>query len=469
MTAKSARALVANPFDDGLDGFGRRLRAGKTSAQGATQAYLDRIDALDTRLGAFQHVAGDSALAQARAIDALLASGVDLGPLMGVPIAIKDLFAIDGLPVTAGSRMPLSDVIGNEGPFVQTLKRAGCVILGTTKTVECAFGAAGINSVRGTPWNPWDARVQRLPGGSSSGSAVAVAAGLCAFAIGTDTGGSVRVPAALCGIFGLKTTVGLWPTQGVFPLSTTLDSIGLLTCDADDAATALAALTPGMQTTRPAPEPGQLRLGRIRGYMDEQIDPAVHAAFETAVAQLHAAGITIEDVPLPEAAEREALIPAILGTEVLATLGRERFDAHRADMDPVVAARIAAALGITADEYIRAIRRHKTLCQIMRARLQTVDGWISPTCALPPLPVADFTDPADGTRLSRGVTRCSQPGNIFGLCGANIPLTQENALPAGLQLLCAPDTEARTVAIARTLQDIIGPRHMPSLDGFLGD
>ncbi|GAB3674210.1 amidase [Salinisphaera aquimarina] len=465
-----SRTLVADPFaDGGLECFARQLRAGQTSAESVTRACLARIEALDARLGAFEYVAADAAIHQARAMDALLASGVDLGPLMGVPIAVKDLFAINGMPVTAGSRMPLGDVIGDEGPFVQTLKRAGCVILGVTKTVECAFGAAGINSVRGTPWNPWDAQIHRLPGGSSSGSAVAVAAGLCAFAIGTDTGGSVRVPAAMCGIFGLKTTVGLWPTQGVFPLSTTLDSIGLLTRDADDAAVALAALTPGSHPSRPTPEPGQLRLGRIRGYMDEQIDPDVHAAFETAVAQLQAAGITIEDVPLPEAEEREQLIPAILGTEVLATLGRERFEAHRADMDPVVAARIAAALDITADEYIRALRRQQALCAVMRERLRTVDGWISPTCAVPPLPVADFTDPEDGTRLSRGVTRCSQPGNIFGLCGANIPLTRVDALPAGLQLLCAPDRDAHAVAIAATLQHILGPRHAPSLESFLAD
>lgn len=470
MTGESSNTLVAAPFDDGgLDGFGRRLRAGKSSAERVTRAYLSRIEALDPKLGAFQYIAADAALEQARAIDALLASGVDLGPLMGVPIAVKDLFAIEGMPVTVGSHMPLDDVIGAEGPFVKALKRAGCIILGVTKTVECAFGAAGINTVRGTPWNPWDARVHRLPGGSSSGSAVAVAAGLCAFAIGTDTGGSVRVPAALCGIFGLKTTVGLWPTQGVFPLSTTLDSIGLLTRDADDAATALAALTPGTQLPRPAPQPGQLRLGRIRGYMDEQIDPAVHAAFETALAQLQSAGVTIEDVPLPEAEEREQLVPAIMGTEVLATLGRERFEAHRAAMDPVVAARIAAALDIKADAYIRALRRQQALQNLMQDRLQPLDGWISPTCAVPPLPVADFSDPEDGTRLSRRVTRCSQPGNIFGLCGANIPLTDKQALPVGLQLLCTPNAEAHTAAVSKTLQGILGPRQAPSLDAFLGD
>ncbi|AWN17939.1 Aspartyl-tRNA(Asn) amidotransferase subunit A, Glutamyl-tRNA(Gln) amidotransferase subunit A [Salinisphaera sp. LB1] len=470
MTADFARTLASDPFDGcSLDEFGRRLRTGESSAEDVTRACLSRIEVLDPKLGAFEYVAAGAALAQAQAIDALLASGADLGPLMGVPVAVKDLFAIDGMPVTAGSRVPLDDAIGAEGPFVKALKRAGCVILGTTRTVECAFGAAGINSVRGTPWNPWDAGIHRLPGGSSSGSAVAVSAGLCAFAIGTDTGGSVRVPAALCGIFGLKTTVGLWPTQGVFPLSTTLDSIGLLTRDADDAATALAALTPDTHVIWPAPPPATLRLGRIRGYMDEQIDPNVHAAFETAVERLQSAGVTIEDVPLPEAEERERLIPAILGSEVLATVGRERFKTHRGDMDPVVAARIAAALDMRADEYIQAIRRHQALRDIMQARLQRVDGWISPTCAVPPLPVADFADPEDGTRLAGAVTRCSQPGNIFGLCGANVPLTEGQGLPVGFQLLCAPNTEAKAAAIGKTFQRILGRRQIPPVETFLAD
>jgi aspartyl-tRNA(Asn)/glutamyl-tRNA(Gln) amidotransferase subunit A len=155
-------------------------------------SYLAGIEQLDPKLGAYGHVNATRALDAARALDDLLAAGVDLGPLMGVPVAVKDLFAVDGTPTTAGSDLDVAELIGSDGSFVKGLRRAGCVILGKTKTVEFAFGAVGTNSVRGTPWNPADAQVHRIPGGSSSGSAVAVAAGLCAFAIGTDTGGSVR-------------------------------------------------------------------------------------------------------------------------------------------------------------------------------------------------------------------------------------------------------------------------------------
>ena len=218
--------LPPDPLESGgIAEYGKRLRAGDIMAEASTVAYLDRIEALDPKLGAYEYVAGEQALKAARALDSLLAAGTDLGPLMGVPVAIKDLFAVEGMTTHAGSNLDLSDVIGVEGSFVKRLKRAGCVILGKTKTVEFALGTTGISKPRGTPWNPWDAKVHRVPGGSSSGSGVAAAASLCGFAISTDTGGSVRLPASFCGVFGLKTTVGLWPTDGVFPLPPDLDRI----------------------------------------------------------------------------------------------------------------------------------------------------------------------------------------------------------------------------------------------------
>src|SRR3546814_99103 len=188
-------------------------------------ACLARIAALNHRLQAFQVVDADRARQAARAVDELLAAGTDLGPLMGVPIAVKDIIAVEGLPTSNGSKLPSEHLTGPEGPLVGQLKAAGCVILGKTRTVEFALGATGVNEARGTPWNPWDATVHRFPGGSSSGSAVAVAAGLFGFALGTDTGGSIRIPARFCGLFGHTTTIGLWQTAGAFPLSPTSDPI----------------------------------------------------------------------------------------------------------------------------------------------------------------------------------------------------------------------------------------------------
>jgi aspartyl-tRNA(Asn)/glutamyl-tRNA(Gln) amidotransferase subunit A len=458
--------LPADPLAaGGIAGYGRRLRRGDTTAEAATAAYLERIAALEPKLGAYQHVAAEAALEEARELDRRRAAGEDLGPLMGVPVAIKDIFAVAGMPTTAGSLMDVADLIGPEGPFVDRLRRAGCVFLGKVKTVEFALGAVGISAPRGTPWNPWDASVQRIPGGSSSGPAVAVAAGLCGFAIGSDTGGSVRLPAAFCGVFGHKTSVGLWPTAGVFPLSTALDSIGPLTRSAADAALLFGALT-GEQVTAAPPE--RLRLGRPTSYFFDDLDPAVADLTERALAALRAAGATIEPIDLPEAAARERYFPVALPAELIATLGRERFARGRAAMDPVVGARGERGLEVWASDYIRLERERRELCRSAAQRLQGFDGVLAPSAAILPPPVADFADPAAALQLALAITRNSQPGNLLDLCGTSTPIHGPGApLPVGLQVLCPAGRDAQALAVALTLETLLGPPLQPDLTDFL--
>ncbi len=460
-------ALPADPFAaSGVAGFGERLRRGEITAVAATRACLDRIAAVDGRLGAFQHVDDGRATAAAQALDALLAAGTDLGPLMGVPVAIKDLFAVDGMPTTAGSLIDVGDVVGTPGSFVATLKRAGCVILGKTRTVEFALGTTGISRPRGTPWNPWDAAVHRIPGGSSSGSAVAVAAGLCGFAVGTDTGGSVRLPAHFCGVFGLKTTAGRWPTDGVFPLSHELDSIGLLTRSAADAAVVFSALSGGAPAV--ARSPRGLRLGKPTDYFYDGLEDAVRVAVEATLARLAAAGTEIVGIEVPEAREREAYFPLALPTELIAVLGRDRFLAERDRLDPVVAARAARGLDVAAAEYLRCVWRRRELATAAAARFEGLDGWITPTAARTAPPVADFTDPDEGLRLTLAITRATQPANLLDLCATSTPLPLAGpALPAGLQVLGPAGGEAGALAIARAIEELIGPPPAPDLRGFL--
>ena len=224
---------LENLPDDPLKGktikqFGIEFRNKTITSKKVTKIYLDRIDTLNPDLNAFIFINKKNALAQAEAIDKLFDTGTDLGPLMGVPIAIKDICAVEGMPTTNGSMVETSDLTGEEGSLIKKLKKLGCVILGKTHTVEYALGATGINLHKGTPKNPSDLVNHRIPGGSSSGSAVAVAAGLVTFGIGTDTGGSVRIPASFCGIVGLKTSKNKWPTDGIFPLSPSLDTPGPL-------------------------------------------------------------------------------------------------------------------------------------------------------------------------------------------------------------------------------------------------
>jgi aspartyl-tRNA(Asn)/glutamyl-tRNA(Gln) amidotransferase subunit A len=461
------RDLPSDPFEPGgINTFGRRLRAGEITAEAATAACLGRIEALDGRLGAWQHVAPEEALAAARAVDRLLAAGTDLGPLMGVPVAVKDIFAVEGMPTTAGSRVDVSDLIGPEGSFVKSLRRAGCVILGKTKTVEFALGATGISQTRGTPWNPWDPEVQRIPGGSSSGSAVATAAGMCGFAIGSDTGGSVRLPATFCGIFGLKTTLGLWPVDGVFPLAPDLDTIGPLTRTAEDAAIVWAALCG--QPLPKARAPRGVRLGRPKDYFFDNLEPEVARCTEAAIGALADAGVEIVPIDLPEAREREAYFPIALACDLIAVLGRERFVANKDRIDPTVWARASRGLEVKADELLRLEWRRRELCKIAAERMAGLDGWVTPSAAVLPPPVEEMTGTEAGLRLVFGVTQNSQPGNLFGQCGTSTPIHHHGApLPVGLQVLCRAFDEGRALGLARMIEGIVGAPRPPEVRPFL--
>ena len=207
---------------------GRDLRTGGLSPVELVERFLDRISALDPTLNAFRLVCPERALTQARAAEAALKAGLSSGPLHGIPYAAKDLFDAQGLPTTAGCRLLADNIAVEDSVAIRRLTQAGMILLGKTNTVQFAYSGIGINHDHGTPHNPWH-RVHHVPGGSSSGSGVAVAAGLVPMALGSDTGGSVRIPASLCGTTGLKTTVGRVSRAGVYPLSWSLDSVGPLT------------------------------------------------------------------------------------------------------------------------------------------------------------------------------------------------------------------------------------------------
>ncbi len=446
----------------GIAAFGRRLRGGATTSAATTEAFLARIEAFDGRLGAFEHVAAEMALASARAMDDALAAGLDLGPLMGVPVGVKDLLAVEGMPTTAGSNVDVNDIIGPEGAFVRRLKRAGCVILGKTRTVEFAFG--GATHTRGTPWNPWDKKVHRSAAGSSSGSAVAVAAGMSGFAIGSDTGGSVRLPAAFCGIAGLKTTAGRWPLDGVFPLSPTFDTLGLLTRTVEDAALAYAALEgecpPGALT------PEGLRLGRP-DVPFEDLEPDVEAAVLAALDRIAMAGAAIDPFTLPEAGEPTSRIALVSPIELIAGLGRERFLAQSAHMHPDIAARAAIGLEATAEDYIGRIRLHRELCRIAADRMEGYDAWIMPTCPILPPPVAAFDGSATEQRFHARLPRNTRPVNAFGMCAVTLPLTgPETGLPVGLQVVGPARAERSVLSVARTLETVLGSVAPPDPSAF---
>jgi aspartyl-tRNA(Asn)/glutamyl-tRNA(Gln) amidotransferase subunit A len=458
----AAVAVPANPLDGlGLAAFAQRFRDGEVTAEAATQDYLQRIRVLDRRLGAFRFVDEAKALERARQLDRQRKSGGDLGPLMGVPIAVKEIFRIDGLPFGAGSDMDISYLTPAKGPFVKSLMQRGCVILGNTKTTE--FAAATINSSKAMPWNPWDAGEKRVCGGSSHGSASALAAGLCGFAIGSDTGGSVRLPAALCGVVGLKPTMGIWSTEGVFPLSATFDTVGTFTWSVADTALVFGALT-GQPV--PAPPPvNKLRLARVTNLFDE-LDPPVAAATARAIARLADAGVTFVDIAIPEAAEVPTVFARILAGELVHYLGRDRLLRERAKIDPVPWSRIESEIDTDSATLAALRHRHRELIAVIRARTAGCDALVCPTTPLSPCPVAEVSEAAAAIEWNRRSGRNTRPGNLFGQCGISLPVHRAGELPVGLQLLSNAGTDSRLLAIAAGIEAVIGRGPTPELSQF---
>lgn len=444
-------ALPDNPFaHTSIAQYGARLRRGEVSALAVTDALLHRIDALNPKLGAYTFVAHEEARAAARAADARARSGHDLGPLMGVPVAVKDLYYVEGMPLTAGSRLDVSDIVRAEGPIVQKLKQSGAVILGKTWTSEFALG--GINFIQRVPWNPCDQTVHRTPGGSSGGSAVAVAAGLCAFAFGTDTGGSVRLPAALCSVFGHKFSAGALPLDGIFPLSPTLDSPGVFTRDADDALTTWAALTEAAVT--PEFPVRALRLGKPAPLFYEDLDAEVAAALEAALGRLVQAGATVIPVDVPEVREFEAVFGRIVPLELLGILGRDRARKDFEKLDPVTRARFSAVLDSPTEDGNAARGRQAALRDAVHARMTACDAWITPATPLLPGPLDSYATLDAALAWNRRALRNTRPGNVFDQCGVSLPLPGA-ALPVGLQLLCAARSDAKLLAIARAVESVL--------------
>lgn len=466
--------LAPAPAVSGLRATTLALHERRVSARELTQATLARIGALEPRLQAFMHLDAARAVAHAEAIDRLRDAGVNLGPLMGVPVAVKDLFSVDGMPTTAGSQLDVQDLVPPQGRFVGMLLRAGCVIVGKTRTTEFALG--GFNLNRAPPWNPCDVQQPRMTGGSSHGSAVAMAAGLAGFTVGSDTGGSVRWPAALCGVVGYKASSSHWPMDGVFPLSPELDSIGLFTRSAHDAALVNAAL--GGHALRALPGIDTLTLAVPTGHFMDQLDEPVLRCFEAAVARLRAAGARILSVEAPEAGDIDPVFRSLVPADLLAFLGRERVSAKFNQLDAVAADRLQVAFEVRADEYANMLARRRVVQGLMAERTVGIDAWLTPTVPMLPQPTAQFHSVADVAAWNRRATRNTRPGNLFGQCGISLPiqhlcaegpgLPNAASLPIGLQLCAAPGQDTALLDLACAVEDLLGQPPEPLLDSLAG-
>ena len=463
--------------DDPLNGLsieelGSKLRNGSITCFELTQIYYKRINILNSRLHAYIYVNEEKALSWADGIDRLMKCGVDLGPLMGIPIAIKDICSVDGMPTTNGSQIISDDITGPEGSLVKKLKSLGCIILGKTHTVEFALGATGLNKHRGTPRNPWDEKVHRMPGGSSSGSAVAVASGLAAFAIGTDTGGSVRIPASLNGIIGLKTTKNRWPTDGIFPLSPTLDTPGPIARSVKDTKLIFNTYN-NLNNYKMSLDIKNLSFGKLKEPFTLELDPEVQEAYENICKQLETKGAHIEDVVIPEANEKTTLFPKIVGSEIISAFGIDRFKNNVDKMDPVTGNRAKLGLDVPSHEYIEAKQRVLELEKLANKYFQKYDALLSPTTVMLPLDVskAEIGKELHGRSLLASAN--TQPVNIFSICGITYPIqkfVKRNMncfFPIGLQIICNKNEDEKAVEIALALENEFGEPELPAVDKFL--
>ncbi|MBI4506313.1 MAG: amidase [Chloroflexi bacterium] len=426
---------------------------------------LRRIERLNPRLNAFLLVTADLAREQAREAERALAAGDEVGPLHGVPLAYKDLYATAGIRTTAGSLILRDWVPSEDAAAIARLRAAGAICLGKLNTVEFAYGATGANPHYGNCHNPWD--TARMPGGSSSGAGAAVSTGLCYGALGSDTGGSIRIPAAFCGIVGIKPTYGRVSRVGVVTLAWSMDHVGPLARTVADAALLLQAIAghdprDPASSRRAVPEYRAaldqgvrgLRVGVVRRHFFDRLDPAVAAACQHALETFRGLGATVVEVDIPHLREAGPISTAMIFAE--ASSYHERwFPARAAEYSAEVRERLLLGRTISALDYLRAQRARRLLIEEFRAALSQADVLAAPTVAFPPPrfdePTVDVGSRREDTALA--VVQLTRPHNVAGLPTLALPVGfTPGGLPVGMQLAGRPWEEATVLRVGQAYE-----------------
>ena len=437
-----------------------KLKSRSVSPVDIVDTCLERIASLDPKLHAFVEVYEKEARLAAEAADKAIRSGHAVGPLHGIPIALKDLVELEGRVATGGTAAWRDRRATRTATLAKKLISAGMIIIGKTHTVEFAFGGWGTNQHLGTPWNPWDANTHLTPGGSSSGSGVAVAARMVPCALGTDTGGSVRVPAAWCGITGLKTTIGRISTYGVLPLSPSLDTPGPMTRSVEDAALLLQVMqgadpldprTLALRDVDPLPTLRRgvkgLRLARIASAERDGVDDDVLAAYDRSLEQLEAMGADIVDLTLPRSfLDYGSTSGRIMAAEAYALLSHI-VDNNDLSIDEAVRPRVRAGAAISSREYLEVLAERDRLKLEFTAATAHVDALLAPVTMTPAIPLATVDQSTTPAFFTRWV-------NFLDLCGLAVPNGFTlSGLPLSLQIVCHGGNEAMALRIGWAWQN----------------
>jgi aspartyl-tRNA(Asn)/glutamyl-tRNA(Gln) amidotransferase subunit A len=445
----------------------RMIATKAVSPVDVVRAYLDRIAALDDALHSYITICADGALAAARAAEAVQMSGALLGPLHGVPYGLKDLYDTAGVRTTGGSKVFADRVPQADATVVRRLADAGAIVLGKLNMVEFAYGPEGLNPHYGHARNPWDRATHRLTGGSSSGSGAAVAAGLAPAALGSDTGGSIRIPASLCGITGLKPTYGRVSRSGVLPLAWSMDHVGPMTRTAADAALLLGAMAgydaaDPSTSVLPVPDYGAaltgdvrgLRVGLLRGFFLEGATSGVRQAVEAAAKVLADAGAIVDEVSLGEVTSAAPAAFAIVGSEALA-YHADRLRTRAAEYDPDVVRRLRVATYVTGVHYVRAQQVRALVREDVDRALARRDVLLAPSTPIvaPALAEREVALGDGASPVRAALIRFTQPFNLSGHPACSLPcgFTAER-LPIGMQIVGRPFDEVTVLRTADAFQ-----------------
>lgn len=440
----------------------RALRVALTHT-GSHARLIDRVLAAAATPAAahvYSALFDDSARAAARAADSAQAAGQPLGALAGLPVTVKDLYDIAGRTTMAGSVLREGEPAAiADAPAVARLRAAGAAITGLTHMSEFAFSAVGINPHHGTPRNPADRAVARVAGGSSSGAAVSVALGQAVAGLGSDTGGSIRVPAALCGLVGFKNTQSRTPGAGAFPLSFTLDTVCSMSRCVDDCllVDGVLAGAPLAVVARGVSGVSGLRLALPQTLMLDALEPAVATAFERVLSRLSAAGAQIVALPLTELNEIAQInAPGGFSPVEAYAVHREAMRTQRARFDPRVALRIALGEGVSAADYITMVQRRRDWTARVGVRLAGFDALLCPTTPITAPTIAELQTSDEAFFRANGLLlRNTFPINFLDGCAFSLPCHEAGSLPVGLMLSAPAGHDAALAGVALAVEALL--------------
>jgi len=441
-----------------VESLARQLAENHVSARSLVEQALSRaFDPAGEGARAFISIDAEGARETADHVDRLRRRGRAPSPFAGIPISVKDLFDIAGEVTCAGSMIlkeaPAATV---DALAIARLKSYGFVVLGRTNMTEFAYSGVGLNPHYGTPLCVYDRATGRIPGGSSSGAAISVADGICPVGIGTDTGGSCRIPAAFNGIVGWKPTVGRVPTRGVYPLSATLDSVGPLARTVTDCFIADAIMADEEVASLGAPPPRAMRLGVLRSYVLDDLDPPVARDFERALRRLAESGVRVDDVTF-EAVTRFAALNAKGGIGAADAYAHHApmISAHRQAYDPRVVNRILYGAAITSADLIGIHRARAELMREFHAVAEGFDALILPTTPNVAPPISALAGDDDYIRVNMRSLRNTIIGNFLGVCAISLPMASPGEPPTGLMLMAKGGSDRRLFRVARGVEAVL--------------